>query len=378
MKKFLIIGNSAFSILNFRKHMLLEARARGCEIHCVVYENDGSERIKALEDLGWTCHRLKMSRKGRNPWHDFRYFIQIYRLLLQINAEFLFSYTIKPVIYCGLALWFLKKKPRTCAMISGLGYAFMGSGLSRLLIKNLARILYKLSLRAYNIVVFQNPDDQELFKALRLIGRSQEVIRVHGSGVDLAEFPFTPLEFSGDGRIRFLMIARVLKAKGVFEYLRAAKKINESYTHKAEFAFVGPIDLGGDGIRLEEFQRLCDESKVTYHGEQCDVRPFIKWCHMFVLPSYREGLPRTIIEAMAIGRGIVTTDVPGCRECLSDPPNGYLVPMASSSSLENVFKQILETDYKKISDFSDRSRLAAMSNFNVIKVTHDILKLLLN
>ena len=380
--KFLVIGSLAASILNFRGQMIEDAARAGYEIHCVVYPEDDRQVVANIRAKGWICHTLQVTRKGMNPFEDLKYLSQLRRLLRDLRPEKIFSYTIKPVIYTGLALWGLQR-PRTtgqralrsCAMITGLGYAFMGQTLRQKLVGLLVRLLYRFSLRFHDLVAFQNPDDMALFRTLRLLGADQRVIRVNGSGVSLETFHKAP--FPPPTPIRFLMIARVLRAKGFREYLAAAGVIRAEYGNHVDFSCLGPFDNGGDGIPREEFLNACVTSGVRYLGETQDVRPYLADCHVMVLPSYREGLPRSVLEAMAIGRPIITSDAPGCRETVIEGENGFFVEPRNSKSLEVALRRMVEMQKSNpgaLEQMGSRSREIAIERFDVRSVNKTLLE----
>jgi glycosyltransferase involved in cell wall biosynthesis len=216
-----------------------------------------------------------------------------------------------------------------------LGYTFMDAKSARHRLTGwLARSLYRLSLRHSHRVFFQNPDDRDAFLEMKLVSPGQSVV-VNGSGVDLAFFPFRdspdimnsappggiaaarngadPATRGPGKAVRFLLIARLLRDKGIGEYVAAARWLKRSYPH-AEFHLIGAFDPNPAGLKPEEVRAWEDEGLIQFHGWQADVRPFIRECHVYVLPSYREGTPRTVLEAMATGRAVITTDAPGCRE----------------------------------------------------------------
>jgi glycosyltransferase involved in cell wall biosynthesis len=355
--------------------MLEAIEARGYEIHCVVYPEDDPSHIQGLKAKGWSCHTLNLSRKGLNPFKDFSYFLELRKLFKGLQPERVFTYTIKPVIFGAFALSASRRIKSASAMITGLGYAFMGTTIKQRLVERVVRVLYRFALRLYAVVIFQNKDDQELFEGLGLLKHTEKVIRVNGSGVSLEEFPLTPIPPTE--RIRFLMVARVLKAKGVYEYLEAAEQVTKAHPNKVEFAYLGPLDTGGDGIEESDFRRRCQKAHVQYLGESSDVRPHIAASHVMVLPSYREGLPRAVIEAMAMGRAVVTTDTPGCRETVLNGANGFLVPSQDSSALVEAMGNILSISRAELQTFGTQSRKQAENKFDVKCVNEQIIDVLL-
>jgi len=249
----------------------------------------------------------------------------------------------------------------------------------------LAKSLYRLSLRYSRRVFFQNPDDRDTFVAMGLVAHGQAEV-VNGSGVDLEHFQYSRLpdqalrrdaegqRSDGPACVRFLLIARLLRSKGLGEFAAAARLIQRKYPH-AEFHLVGPFDTNPAGLKPEEVRSWENEGLLQFHGEQADVRPFFRDCHVYVLPSYREGLPRTILEAMAMGRPIITTDAPGCRETVVDGDNGFLVPVRDAPALAQAMEQFI-LHPELMEQMGRRSRKIAEDRFDVNKINDRILQLM--
>jgi glycosyltransferase involved in cell wall biosynthesis len=217
-------------------------------------------------------------------------------------------------------------------------------------------------------VFFQNPDDLALFRELGLIAPDTPVTIVNGSGVDLAHYPARPIP---DGPLRFLMIARLLGDKGVREYAAAAAAVRRQYPD-VTFHLVGGLDPNPDAIDAAEVEGWTERDDIVWHGPQADVRPFLADAHIFVLPSYREGTPRTVLEAMATGRPIITTDAPGCRETVTDGDNGFLVPPHSADALTQAMVRFLAQP-SLIADMAARSQQIVREKYAADKVTATML-----
>ncbi|MGB2059687.1 MAG: glycosyltransferase family 4 protein, partial [Alcanivorax sp.] len=290
------------------------------------------------------------------------------KLVGEIRADYVLGYTIKPVIYGTLAAWLGGVRHRF-ALITGLGYAFTGeaTGLRKVL-RMLIQKLYRFSLSRNHLVFFQNPDDESLFRQLNLLKPAIPSRVVNGSGVDLAEFAMSPLPESP----AFLLIARLLGDKGIREYVQAAALVKAQYPD-AVFRLVGWIDDNPDAICQQELVEWEASGTVEFLGKLADVRPAIADSSVYVLPSYREGTPRTVLEAMAMGRAVITTDAPGCRETVEDGDNGYLVPVQDVTSLANaMIKLIVSPD--RVSTMGARSRQIAEEKYDVHKVNAVMLK----
>ncbi|MDN5557597.1 MAG: glycosyltransferase family 4 protein, partial [Acinetobacter sp.] len=333
--KFLMISSFLPSVLNFRGKLLEAISAHGYEIHIMAPEFASfPEEQQKLQALGYHLHEIPMQRTGTNPLADLKLLKHIYRQIRQIQPDYLLSYTIKPVIYGTLAAW-LAKVPHRFALITGLGYAFQNveSG-KRSFFQKLVHGLYAQALKRSDKVFFQNPDDLKLFQDMHLLDANKPTVVVNGSGVNVQDFDVMPLPKDDSGVVKasFLLIARLLGDKGVREYAESARIIKAQFP-KAEFHLVGWIDDNPSAISQAELDTWIADGRLKYWGKLSDVRPAIAESSVYVLPSYREGTPRTVLEAMAMGRAIITTDAPGCRETVLHGVNGYLVAVKSVDEL---------------------------------------------
>ena len=338
--RILVIGGYARSLVNFRGHLLGSMVDAGHEVHAAAPGLLADQATAGkLASMNVRLHDVAISRAGLNPVHDLKAFAQMVRLMRRIGPHAVLGYTAKPVIW-GMLSAALAGVPRRFALITGLGYAFAerASG-KQALVGKVARALYRVALKRASVVLFQNRDDAQLFAEMRLLGPSSRVVIVPGSGVDVNFFGRQPLP---DGPITFLLIARLLGAKGIREYFEAAAIVHARH-RGVRFHLVGPIDESPDGLTAAELEDLLKSGTVEWLGEAADVRPFIANCHVYVLPSYREGTPRTVLEAMAIGRAVITTDAPGCRETVEEGGNGFLVPPRSARALAAAMLRFVET-----------------------------------
>jgi glycosyltransferase involved in cell wall biosynthesis len=275
------------------------------------------------------------------------------------------SYTIKPVIYGTLAAW-LAGVPHRFALITGLGYAFQGCG-QRSRLQALVQRLYGLALARAQRVFFQNHDDLALFQERGILNPHTQVCVVNGSGVDLDSFAVRPLPAAAlAGSVRFLFIGRLLGDKGVREYAQAARLLKRSHP-QVQCALVGWVDSNPNAITQAELDGWIADGSIEFLGRLADVRPAIEACSVYVLPSYREGTPRTVLEAMAMGRPIVTTDAPGCRETVIDGENGFLVPVQDAVALAQAMARFIDEPALQTS-MGIRSRLIAEVKYDVHKV----------
>ena len=330
-KRFLILGNQALSLSRFRGALLQDIQALGYDIHAVAPDFDHDPAQKTFfEQNNITVHQVGFSRSGLGPISNLWMVLKLWRLMRQIKPDYFLGYTVKPVIWGSLAA-FLAEVPKRFCLITGLGYAFTGqlSG-KRWLISKAVKFLYRLALQKVDKVFFQNPDDQALFRDEKILPNSVPSYTVNGSGVDLTYYKPAPLP---DLPLRFLMAARLLGDKGLREYAGAARIVREK-APDVTFHLIGGLDADNpDGIGREEVDSWVRQGAIIWHGNVEDVRPFIADCLVFVLPSYREGTPRAVLEAMAMARPIITTDVPGCRETVVRGENGWLIPPQSVEGL---------------------------------------------
>lgn len=326
MAHIMIIGAFPESLLNFRGNLIQEILAKGHRV-TAVSGPARKETVARIEALGASFVSYPVFRNSRNPFHDFSTFRALRNLIRAEMPNAVLAYTIKPVVYAGLASSAISSV-RFVALITGLGYAFQGESLGRKILTHFVTLLYKRALRRAYKVIFQNSENRKDFVSRGIVDEARSFV-VSGSGVDMKHFRRSPIS---RGPMTFLLIARLLKAKGIREYAEAARLVKKRYPDVI-FHLVGPPDPSPDAIALSEIHAWHAEGILEYMGEAEDVRPYLAACHVYVLPSYHEGMPRTVLEAMAIGRSIITTDVPGCRETVIHGVNGQLVPPGDSESL---------------------------------------------
>lgn len=354
-----VISNGVLSLLNFRGPLIAEMVRRGHEVLAFAPDHDDTSRA-ALAGMGVEAVDYAVSRAGANPLREIRSIFELRRLLRRHGVELCFAYFIKPVIYGTIAAW-LARVPRRYGLIEGLGFAFTEGGTQsrvRRLLQGVITTLVRFSGHHIDRMIFLNPDDQQEFVSRDLI--AQEKTSLLGAiGLDLADWPATPLP---EGPVTFLLVARLLRDKGIADYVAAARLLRQDHPD-VRFLLLGGLDDNPAAIPRTEIEAWVAEGLVEWPGHVA-VRPWFAQAHVFVLPSYREGVPRSTQEAMAMGRAVITTDVPGCRETVENGVNGFLVPPRNPAALAAAMQQLLETP-GFISQMGAESRKIAEARFDV-------------
>ena len=373
--KIIIVGTIASSIYTFRKDLITSLITADHEVYTFIseYKNDEILKIKALGAIPIT---YELNRGGINPLADAKATYALSKKIEDINPDLVFSYFSKPVIFGTLAAK-LAKVPRVIGMLEGLGYTFteQPEGLSKKaqLIKSIQVLLYKIALPQLDNIIFLNPDDpKDLLEAYHIKVKKLDVLG--GIGLDLDEYNYQPIE-TIDSPISFLFIGRMLKEKGIHDFIAAAKIVKQIYP-EVQFTVLGAIDSANPGaLQQPELDRLVSLNIINYPGQVDNVQKWIADSHVFVLPSYREGVPRSTQEAMAIGRAIITTDVPGCRETVIDGVNGFLVEKWNPQVLAEKMIYFIEhpEDIKKM---GYESYKIAQDKFDADKVNKRLINML--
>ena len=373
-KKIAIIVNEVSTLLHFRKELVLDLVKEGYEVFCLAegYEPSTKEII-----VSWGAkpveHNLK--RSNLNPLADIVEVFKLRKALKEIAPDIVLTCFVKPVIFASLAAKLAGVKKRV-GMIEGLGYAFTPStekkGLKAKIIKFLQIQLYKIALPTLDKVLFLNPDDQrDLLIENNIKVKSTEILG--GIGVNLDYYRYFEPKIKSD--VSFIFLGRLLREKGIFEFLEAAKVVKKEKPN-TQFLVLGQIDKQNPTAMSEEkLQEYIDANIIEYLGYVKNVPDYIEKVDVFVLPSYREGVPKSTQEAMAMGKVILTTDVPGCRETVVDGVNGFLVPLFSA---EKLAEKMLELINKPIlvRSMGIESRRIAEEKFDVRKVNKRIISIL--
>jgi glycosyltransferase involved in cell wall biosynthesis len=361
--KILFIVNVDWFFLSHRLPLATEAISKG---HTVFLVTKDTGKRELIESYGITFINLNFERSGNNPISEFFLIFKIRTIIAKIKPDIIHNVTIKPIIYGSIAYKFVLRKAAVVNAISGLGYNFIGNrnSLSQKIIGYLMNFAYKARVN----FIFQNPDDLNFYRKLNFLKQNKYCL-IKGSGVDENEFQFSPKK--SEATLKVVFVARMLKDKGVFEFINAAHLLRNKWYGKVKFYLLGDVDPHNPAsAKKEEIEQLLTNDYIIWSGYQANVIHFLIDSDIVCLPSYREGLPKSLIEAMAIGRPIVTTDVPGCRECVEDGYNGYLVDPQNAEDLA-LKLELLLLDEAKRSQFGINSRKKMLAEFSLNKVLKD-------
>lgn len=369
IKSLAFITSQAFSVLNFRGSLIRLLVEKGVTVYALAPDYDAVSRGKVLE-LGATPVDFQLSRAGFNPIRDFFDGIRLLGVLRDLKVDAIFAYFIKPVIYGTLAAVIVGVKKRF-AMIEGAGFVFneyQSNSNLRILLRFIVTCLYRLSLRYADRVFFLNPDDKRLFIETGMV-TAHKVTLLNGIGVDLDYFVSKPPVIQP---VSFIMVARLLREKGVYDYVEAARMVKSIYPD-VRFFLLGSVDANPDSLSQDEINTWQTEGLIVCPGHVSDVREWLEHVSVFVLPSYyREGLPRSIMEAMAMGRPIITSDNVGCRETVEEGINGFKVPARNPNLLADAMLAFIRQP-ELISSMGAMSRQFAENKYDVTKINMQIL-----
>ena len=334
-KTILFVVNAPEFFLSHRLPIAIAAQAAGCDVH--VATADGSDVVK-IQAHGFTHHVIPFARSGQNPLSELNTLLRLIRLLRLIKPNLVHLITIKPVLYGGIAARFAGIKSVVCA-VSGLGTVFLADSTAAKVRKWLVTRLYCTAFKQKQLaVIFQNTDDRDTLLELDALHPTQARM-IRGSGVDLSDYPYLP---EPQGKLVVVMAARLLKDKGVFEYVEAARLLRQRGL-ELEMRLVGSPDPGNPTtVTQQELNQWAEEGCVLLVGFRNDIAAQYAAANIVCLPSYREGLPKSLVEAAACGRAVVTTDVPGCRDAITPDVTGLLVPVKDATALADAIQKLIE------------------------------------
>ncbi|XOV91991.1 MAG: glycosyltransferase family 4 protein [Bacteroidota bacterium] len=360
--KIAIIINTSWNIYNFRRGLIRHFMSQGHEVIAIAPKDDYSNK---LEEMGCAFYPLEFPGTSTNPITDLTLILRLYRLLKQTKPDVLLTYTIKPNIYASLVSFPLGI-PCICN-VSGLGTVFLWKGN----VKRIAVFLYRLAFRFSRWVFFQNEEDREDFLKVVKLRRSKTSI-LPGSGVNLQHFTFTPFRVKPE--TTFLMISRLIIEKGVNEFSKAARILSDSDA-KVRFQILGSYEPDHarriDDTLIKEWKK---EGYIEWIEHQEDIRPYIADADVVVLPSYREGTPKTLLEAGAMGRALIAADVPGCRQVVKDGYNGFLCKPKDGKDLANKMRLYMSLNPEERQQMRTNSRKYIESRYDeqIVIQSYDI------
>lgn len=373
--KIVILGTIAYSFYGFRADLIQELVKQQHTVYAFTSEYT-EEELEKIALLGAIPVIYSLNRGGLNPLSDIRATYQLSKIIKEIAPDVVFSYFSKPVIFGTLAAK-RARVPHIVGMLEGLGYCFTDQpeGLSKKvkIIKGIQVLLYKVALPHTDTLIFLNADDySDLLEKYKIQVKKVEVLG--GIGLNLSQYKYQPTVDIKES-IKFLFIGRLLKEKGVHDFISAIKIVKKAYP-EAFFTILGEIDTSNMGaLKKPELDKLIALKIVNYPGHVNNVKDWIASHHVFVLPSYREGVPRSTQEAMAIGRPIITTDVPGCRETVIDGLNGFLVEKWNPQALAEKIIYFIEHP-EQIKKMGDESYKLAQKRFDADKVNKRLINML--
>lgn len=355
--KVAVVLNAAWNIYNFRLPLMRFLRDAGYDVVAIAPKDGYEEKILAE---GFEFYHVDICPKGTNPIKDAKSIWGLFLLYRQIKPDVVLHYTAKPNIYGSFAAFFAGTK--SINTVTGLGTLFLSDSIS----SKIGRLLYKVAFLFSSKVLFQNPDDKELFVATKLVNKGK-IGMVHGSGIDEERFYYSKKEHSGSPFV-FLLVARMLRDKGVVEFVEAVREL-KSKGHSVLCRLIGSAEAKNPtAIGIDEIEGWMKEGVVEYLGSTDDVRDAIVESDCVVLPSYREGLPRTLLEAASMGRPMVATDAPGCKELVFDGVNGFLCKIKDSKDLAfSMEKMLLASDEERVA-MGRYSRNMICSKFSSLKI----------
>jgi len=366
IKTVAVVLNTSWNIYNFRLALIKKLRNVGYKVILIAPRDEYSQK---LEEEGFIYYDIKINNKGINPFEDVLLTYNFYKLYQKIKPDILLNYTIKPNIYSSLAGKYLGIP--IVNNITGLGTVFLNNNVS----SHIARWLYKISL-SKNSVVFQNRDDMKLFLEKKLL-EGNSITLIPGSGVDTEYFK-SEHKITKNKKFTFLMIARLIKDKGIQEYIEAIRLVRKSDTYKnCTFKILGSFYLSNPtAISQQELDSWIKEGLIEYLGHSDNVQEEINKVDCVVLPSYREGLSRVLLEASSMAKPIITTNVPGCRDVVENGVNGYLVEVKNSLELSKAIKRMVDLPIEDLRRMGAEGRKKVINNFSDQKVIAKYLSIL--
>lgn len=365
--KIAVLSSHTSSLFWFRMDMMKDFIKKGHTVIALGSEPEADWKRK-FEEYNIDYRQLYVERNGMNPLKDFRTLRTLNKFMKKERPDKVFAYQAKTVIYGSIAAK-INGISDVYPLVAGLGSVFRGKGFKNQIVKTVMKVEYWVACKFSKKVFFQNHDDKNEFISNGLI-KDEKAVIINGSGVNLEKFKPTSIPHEP----AFLFIGRLIKDKGIMEYLEACKRVKAKYP-KTRCLLVGPFDSNPSALNSEELKPYIESGIIEYFGEQVDVRPFIAQCSTYLLPSYHEGTPKTVLEAMAMGRSIITSDAPGCRETVIDGLNGYLVKVKDITELTNKMEYLI-SNREICNSMGKESAKIARGKYDVKIVNHSIMQVM--
>ena len=369
-KRIAIVANTTWNIYNFRLNLIEKLLSESWTV-TVIAPLDEYIAYKELYPSVKHIALKQLVRDGSNPLKDFKLILELKAIYKKLQPDVILHYTHKPNIFGAFAskLWG-SKNTKSIAVITGLGYPFINGGFSQAI----TSFLYKLTARWHAAFIFENSDDLAFFIDEKII-QAKQGFSVNGCGVDIQKFaPHSNGVYKT--KTVFTFIGRLLYDKGIEEFVQAARHVRER-NKDAEFWIVGELDSSNPSmIKKDELLHWVNSEVVIYHGFVKDIRPIIAKSDCIVLPSYREGMPRTVLEGMSMAKPIIATDTPGCRQTVDSGVSGYLVEVGNSQDLSDKMFRFMALNDEQVHDMGEAGRKRAVSLFNSEKIADELFKII--
>ncbi|MFZ8863982.1 MAG: glycosyltransferase family 4 protein [Thermocrinis sp.] len=363
-KRIVLSSNTAFSLYNFRLHLMRTLKEKGYEVITVSPEDGKYSELLKKEFSFFPVKSL--DRKGKNPIKDLKLFFEYFLLFRRLKPDIVINFTIKPNIYGSISAGLLGIP--SISVITGLGYVFI----REIWLTKFVKLLYWLAFRFNRAVVFLNSED---LNTLRNFSKEKSFL-IESEGIDIKHFDLTLCKEAKKDEFAFLFVGRLLTDKGICELIKAFESLKKEKP-KVKLIIVGSPDEGNpNSVSKGELEKWVKEGLIEWHGFQEDVRPFYCMANCVVLPSYREGIPRVLLEAMAMEKPIITTDAPGCRNVCVDGVNGFLVKPKDVESLYFAMKRMVELGDEKLREFGKAGRRLAEEKYSVEKIVGEYINLI--
>lgn len=366
--KIMVISSKTSTMFSYRKDMMCEFMRHGNQV-VAVGDAPENEWTDTYNQIGAKYRQIYVRRNGLNPLDDIKTLKSLIKIIAEEKPDKIFAYHSKSIVYGSIAARINKIK-EMYALISGLGSIIRGTGFKNKIVKEVLKFEYKFAFKLCKKIITHNSDDRQLLLDEKYLKDPDKIKTVNGSGVNLDVFRYSATKKTNT----FLIISRIIGDKGIREYVKAAEIVKKTHP-EAKFKVAGAYDTNPSAIKPEEMEQYIEKGIIEYVGELADVRPELKGCMVYVLPSYHEGTPKTVLEAMATGRPVITTDVPGCRAAVQNGVNGYLVPAKDAQALAEKMIYALE-HFDEIRELGDNGRMIAEDKYDAVKVNHSILDIM--